>query len=93
VNKTESTPVQPLPATGSQSLPATGAELHRRLREADNQLANQGKCQLGALLSFVTQEGVKAGYSPDLGTWTGPAIEFAVSAVRKFKSKLEGSKA
>lgn len=93
VNKTESTPLQPLTMTGSQSLPVTGAELHRRLREADNQLANQGKCQLGALLSFVTQEGVKAGYSPDLGTWTGPAIEFAVSAVRKFKSKLEASKA
>ncbi len=92
-------PVSPTPSVNSSEnpkgnpLPNNGAELHRRLREADNQLFTSGKCQLGALLSFVTQVGVKAGYSADLGTWTGPAIELAVSAVREFKSKIGAAKA
>jgi hypothetical protein len=71
-----------------QALPATGAELHRRLREADSQLAAKGACSLGSLLAHVTQAGIKAGYSADLNQWVGPAIEFAVAEVRHFKATL-----
>jgi hypothetical protein len=70
------------------SLPANGAELHRRLREADSDLAARGLCPIGALLAHVTQAGVKAGFGADLSQWTGPAIELAVSETRAFKSRL-----
>ena len=69
-------------------LPASGTELHRRLREADSDLAARGLCPIGALLAHVTQAGVKAGFGADLTQWTGPAIELAVAETRAFKSKL-----
>jgi hypothetical protein len=69
-------------------LPANGTELHRRLREADSDLAAKGLCPMGALVAHVTQAGVKAGFGADLNQWDGPAIELAVAETRAFKSKL-----
>ncbi|HKB04620.1 MAG TPA: Rad52/Rad22 family DNA repair protein [Gemmataceae bacterium] len=69
-------------------LPADGVEMHRRLREADADLAARGRCQIGDLLAHVTQAGVKAGFGADLTQWAGPAIELAVAETRAFKSLL-----
>jgi hypothetical protein len=79
---------EPSAAEKKAGLPATGTELHRRLREADSDLASKGLCPVGALLAHVTQAGVKAGFGADLNQWTGPAIELAVSETRAFKSRL-----
>jgi len=69
-------------------LPADGTELHRRLRQADSELAARGLSPIGALLTHVTQAGVKAGFGADLSQWSGPAIELAVAETRAFKSRL-----
>ena len=70
-------------------LPVNGSELHRRLREADAEMASRGACQMGALLAHVTQAGVKAGFSADLTQWAGPALDLAVSEARAFKAKQQ----
>ena len=74
------------------TLPTNGEELHRRLREYDAKLAAQKLCGVGALLSHVAQAGVKAGYSDDITTWDGPAIPFAVDAVKTFEANLRHPK-
>jgi hypothetical protein len=76
------------PAAGPTSLPATGAELHRRLRDYDAKLASQKLCPVGALLAHVTQAGVKAGFAADVAGWSGPAIVFAVDAVKAFEQSV-----
>jgi hypothetical protein len=79
----------PRPARGpGAGLPTDGPELHRRLREADSDLAAKGLCSIGALLAHVTHAGVKAGFGADLNQWSGPAIELAVAETRAFKSRL-----
>lgn len=83
----EPPPAKPKPAEKA-SVPTTGAELHRRLRDADSELASKGLCPVGSLLAHVTQEGVKAGFGADLNSWTGPAISLAVEQTRTFKSRL-----
>lgn len=69
-------------------LPDNGEELHRRLREYDAKLAHDKRCGLGALLSHVSQAGVKAGFGDDITRWTGPAIQFAVDTVKTFEAGL-----
>jgi hypothetical protein len=78
---------RPAPAA-TAGLPTDGTEFHRRLREADSDLAAKGLCSIGALLAHVTQAGVKAGFGADLNQWSGPAIELAVAETRAFKSRL-----
>jgi hypothetical protein len=80
-------PVAP-PAPKLPKLPNTGEELHRRLREYDQKLANDKRCNLGALLSHVSQAGVKAGFGDDITRWSGPAIQFAVDTVKTFEAGL-----
>jgi hypothetical protein len=82
-----------VPVAKTSSLPNTGDELHRRLREYDAKLSEKKMCGVGALLSHVTQAGVKAGYGDDLGKWDGPAIPFAVETVKAFEATLKGSPA
>jgi hypothetical protein len=72
-------------------LPTDGKELHRRLRDADSELAEMGLSQIGDLLAHVTQAGVKAGFGADLNGWAGPAIELAVAETRAFKSRFAAS--
>jgi Rad52/22 family double-strand break repair protein len=72
----------------ARTLPADGAELHRRLREADTALAGKGLCPVGALLTHVTEAGVKAGFGADISQWSGPAIELAVIETKAFKARL-----
>jgi hypothetical protein len=74
------------------SLPSNGQELHRRLQEYDAKLASQKLCVRGALLAHVTQAGVKAGYTANMTDWTGPAIPFAVDAVKEFETSIRGAK-
>jgi hypothetical protein len=78
----------PQAAVRKGGVPADGTELHRRLREADSDLAAKGLCPVGSLLAHVTQAGVKAGFGADLSQWAGPAIELAVAETRAFKSRL-----
>lgn len=85
--------VAPAPATPASNLPANGQELHRRLREYDTKLANLKLCAVGALLTHVMQAGVKAGYSANMAEWSGPAIPFAVDAVKAFDLSVRASKA
>jgi len=73
---------------GVSGLPSDGKELHRRLRNADSELAAQGLSQIGDLLAHVTQAGVKAGFGADVSQWTRPAIELAAAETRAFKSRL-----
>ena len=82
----------PKEAPKTANLPANGQELHRRLREYDAKLASQKLCAVGALLSHVTQAGVKAGYSANMSDWTGPALPFAVEAVKEFEQSARQSK-
>lgn len=80
------------PEAPKPALPATGGELHRRLQDYDAKLAAQKLCQRGALLAHVTQAGVKAGFTANLADWTGPAIPFAVEAVKEFERTLRADK-
>jgi hypothetical protein len=73
-------------------LPATGPELHRRLQDYDAKLAAQKLCQRGQLLAHVTQAGVKAGYTANMSDWAGPAIPFAVEAVKEFEHTVRQPK-
>ena len=77
----------------ADGLPADGEELHRRLRDYDAKLASQKLCTRGSLLAHVTQAGVKAGYTADMTDWSGPAIPFAVDAVKEFETDLRTPKA
>lgn len=77
-------------AAKAHALPADGHELHRRLQDYDAKLAAQKLCVRGALLAHVTQAGVKAGYTADMTEWTGPAIQFAVDAVKEFEQSVRG---
>jgi hypothetical protein len=83
-------PAPKAPRAQQPSLPSNGEELHRRLRDYDAKLAAQKVCGLGALLSHVAQAGAKAGYGDDITRWAGPAIPFAVEAVKEFESGLRG---
>lgn len=74
------------------ALPANGQELHRRLHEYDKKLAAQKLCQPGALLTHVTQAGVKAGYTANMTEWVGAAIPFAVDAVKEFELTVRQAK-
>lgn len=74
------------------ALPQTGEELHKRLQDKDAKLATEKRCARGSLLAHVTQTGVKAGYSANLTEWTGPAIQFAVDAVKEFESAMKPAK-
>jgi hypothetical protein len=80
-------------AAVDHGFPKSGPEMHQRLRKADSELAAGGKCPMGALLSHVTQAGMKAGFGSDLNCWAGPAIELAVAEARNFKAALHPSNA
>lgn len=75
----------PPPAADGTGVPQSGAELHRRLNEYDQKLSAQKVCQRGALLAHVVAEGVKAGFTANMLEWSGPAIPFAVEAVKRFE--------
>ncbi len=79
---------QPKQPASTSKLPATGEELHKRLREYDAKLAGEKKCGLGATLSHVANAGVKAGFGDDITRWSGPAIQFAVDAIKAFEAGL-----
>jgi hypothetical protein len=90
------TPVAKAPASKSPSIPSlpeSGEELHRRLREYDAKLAAQKLCSLGALLSHVAEAGSHEGFGMDINHWSGPAIVFAVDAVKQFEQRLRNGKA
>lgn len=79
------------PSTSGSStsrLPANGLELQRRLESYDARLADQNLCPRGALVTYVVQAGVKAGYPANLGDWDKAAIRFAVDAVKAFEKNL-----
>jgi hypothetical protein len=85
-------PVAPKPAAvkpptrALHTLPANGDELQRRLYDYDSRLAKQGVCEAGALVKHIVSAGVKAGFDPDLSTWTGPAIALAVEETKAFET-------
>ncbi len=87
--KTPALQPAPMPVAKQSGLPNSGDELHRRLREYDAKLSEKKMCGVGALLSHVTQAGVKAGYGDDLRQWDGPAIPFAVETVKAFEASLK----
>src|SRR5262249_32125046 len=68
---------RPTPALNGRAkkLPAHGAELHRRLVDADSELAEKGLCTVGALVGHVSQAGIRAGFGADITQWCGPAVE------------------
>ncbi|QJX00315.1 Rad52/Rad22 family DNA repair protein [Frigoriglobus tundricola] len=80
------------PEAPKSGLPSNGQELHRRLQEYDAKLAAQKVCSRGALLAHVTQAGVKAGFTANMLEWAGPAIPFAVDAVKEFEQAARQAK-
>lgn len=81
-------PVAPKAAakTAAPALPSDGRELHNRLRDYDAKLAARKVCRVGELLSHVARQGAEAGYGDDIASWSGPAIPFAVDAVKQFEA-------
>jgi hypothetical protein len=79
-------------APKSSGLPVNGQELYRRLREYDAKLAAQKLCAVGALLTHVSNAGVKAGFTPNVSEWTGSAIPFAVNVVKEFEQSVRQDK-
>jgi hypothetical protein len=90
--KSKSQPKEPdtVPMTASRhgGMPANGIELQQRLYAYDAQLAKQGLCAEGALVKHIVEAGKKAGYDPDLATWTGAAIHLAVDETKQFEATL-----
>jgi hypothetical protein len=80
-------PRKPAAKLTGKGLPANGPELQRRLYDHDTRLAAQGVCECGALVKYIVQAGVKAGYDSDLSTWSGPAIGLAVDETRAFEAE------
>jgi len=72
--------------TAPTGLPANGEELRQRLYAYDTRLAGQGLCEPGDLVKHIVAAGVKAGYDPELDTWTGPAIVLAVEETKTFEA-------
>lgn len=84
-------PARVIPPAKAVPKPAedlSGPEFHRRLREADADLARKGMCPVGSLLTHIADAGQKAGFGPNLDEWTKPAIELAVRETRSFKSRM-----
>ena len=79
------------PAEPPSKLPATGAEMHERLKAKDAKLASEHKCQVGALLTHVTQAAVAKGYAEDMTRWDAPAIAFGAAAAKSFMATLEAT--
>jgi hypothetical protein len=71
----------------SRPLPADGPELQRRLYDYDARLAQQGVCESGALVKYVVEAGMTAGFSRDLASWAGPAIRLAVEQTKAFEAE------
>lgn len=90
--KAETPKAESVAETHKPGLPSNGQELHRRLQEYDAKLATQKVCSRGALLAHVTQAGVKAGYTANMSEWSGPAIPFAVDAVKEFEQAARQGK-
>jgi len=74
--------------SGKNARPANGSELSRRLSEYDGHLAQQGLCPRGALIQYVTREGVKAGHGADLSSWAAAAIELAIEQTKVFENTI-----
>ncbi len=79
---------QPAPTQRAAALPANGRELQMRLYDYDKKLAAQRQIRAGDLVKFIVEAGKKAGYEPDLATWEGPAIAFAVEQTKAFEASL-----
>jgi hypothetical protein len=75
-------------ARSASGMPANGIELQKRLHAYDAQLARQGLCAEGALVKHIVEAGMKAGYEPDLATWSGAAITMAVDQTKQFEASL-----
>jgi hypothetical protein len=74
-------------------LPETGGELQRRLTDYEAKLVAQGVCQPGDLLSHLSDAGAKAGFGPDLTTWTADAIAWSAKEVRAFEKSARSQTA
>jgi hypothetical protein len=83
--KTEAKGVETPKNTG---LPSTGRELYDRLQSYDAKLAAQKLCKPGDLLAEVCKSGVTKGYPVNIHNWSGPAIQFAVDAVKAFEESV-----
>ncbi len=74
-------------STKPPSLPADGTELQRRLTDYEGRLVQQNLCRGGELIQHILKAGARAGFGPDLNTWTGPAILLAVEEVKAFEAR------
>jgi hypothetical protein len=70
----------------AKAAPANGQEFHRRLQEYDAKLAKDGLCKPGDLVKHIATAGKKAGFDPDMTTWTEKAIQVAREETKAFES-------
>jgi hypothetical protein len=80
-------PDAPTQAAAGHPRPASGTELQQRLRDYDAKLARLGLSAPGALIQHVVQAGTRAGYTSDLATWSGAAMELAVETTKAFENQ------
>lgn len=78
-------------AAAAHKLPASGEELRERLAGYEAKLVDEGVCEKGELIRHVTEAGEKAGFGPDLETWTKPGFSLAAKETRTFENRARRS--
>jgi hypothetical protein len=74
-------------ARGGYALPSNGVELQTRLAVFEARLVAAGLCRAGELVRHVTNAGVLRKCAADMGTWTGPAIAWAVEEAHAYEAE------
>jgi hypothetical protein len=85
-------PARPPSPANLSRLPANGDELHQRLQDYEAKLVEEGICAKGELLQHVAEAGAKAGFGPDLTTWSKSGAIFAAKETRTFEARARERK-
>ncbi|HEX4588957.1 MAG TPA: Rad52/Rad22 family DNA repair protein, partial [Gemmataceae bacterium] len=77
------------PNESTHTMPTSGEELRQRLLDYEAKLVAQGVCEKGDLLRHVEAAGDKAGFGPDLTTWTKQAFNLAAKETKTFENRRQ----
>ena len=88
----DASPAKEANGSAAKQLPATGEELERRLAAYDARLAREGLIRQDELLLHVSAAVAKAGFGPDVRTWTDQAIRLAVEETKKFEHQARSNR-
>jgi hypothetical protein len=68
-----------------------GEQLHKRLREKDAEYATKKLCQVGALLSAVSDAGRRQGWAESIDKWDEVAVPVVAKWIKEFEARLTDS--